>query len=1148
MAINKKASLKKTANSAGFCKVPFIIDKNTNKKIRLEKNKTNEYVLPDGTLYKKEIHGNYKIERRPIMQPEDLLDKTSFPLLARTLNLQKYQSIIQELRDAVKTTSSGIVNFVIGCETDVAEGILKSAFPPGSGIVYKGVEGDGYNINTANWDEQQAKGSLTRLIRGNAKGIDEDSINQMEDIHKQKKAVRQTGLSAVSPLVGLDPQSELSSWLTWEPPPPAQPGMPRYNPDEDRETMMMNQVQKYRAIIERIKQFKLGIAEAEKRIQAIEDPYDTEKTILDPNTKIYISQAQQYKAEQLTIKNNYDLIGQLQTMLPQERSFSGEPVYDGLGFVDYGNVGDIYKTLKSSTMTPMANTVPEIHAQYIKKIVLDSKEKIQQIRHEAKVRGVREPKQNDPASKNNILAICNQLDRFLSIVESHPENRAYINRLEGDFTRAVKALCEILKDNNSVLILNNVHGSPLVRATDHTGVAGSSDLQFVADDVLSDHFVKSTVRNNKKIILVSRQKIRSKAGVIRYVPSDPNAFLVDDDEGFELVKYHLEKCINKVIASIKEAEQKKAAGLLPEDFKIPSLASINVSKFDIKQIAQMLNAKTQVEADDFLGAVFKKAMNDETGAVSGIDLIKASRQLNNDSIRDDAKWTSTGGAVTPMFRKEAKLTWDEFIYSDRSDWGKKVEEIHTIVKTVGSKIGQQKKLMQQVSEKQSGLATEVGTTIEELDDEIDRLNSEIETDLHNGIKHFMILYGPPGCGKSAFPEALATQLGYDMLDVNFGETQGGLVGQTQQFTRALLEAIKKMSNVVIRLDELDGQFVGGGGGGTGASVDRSQMTMLLNFFQDHEELLMKRNIFFVATTNHLEKIDPALVNRSDTAEVPTPFDEEGYERFLDKAIRIMKRNMPVGLVYTYDKQDPWKDTERFWDSVTPHIPEMAKSLVGTGMNFRSLCNFISKMFASHRSRIESAKRSQLYSSDIEKYKEIYSSFCIVNPRTQEKTWPQPKLIGMPFTIKNFCEAAKRSHMIDAHGNKVEPTNDMGEFQQMKFGIDEYARVLNGEEDTSSLGPAQLSLPMDIPEENIEDTLMPVASTDYYYKHLVKAGFDKVIAKKTIEAQFKAKQKETYQMRINRIARGDIRDYDSIELDGIGIYPIPPSKNVKKQKV
>ena len=42
----------------------------------------------------------------------------------------------------------GIVNFVIGNETDVADAILKYAFPPGSGIVYKGIEGDGYDINT----------------------------------------------------------------------------------------------------------------------------------------------------------------------------------------------------------------------------------------------------------------------------------------------------------------------------------------------------------------------------------------------------------------------------------------------------------------------------------------------------------------------------------------------------------------------------------------------------------------------------------------------------------------------------------------------------------------------------------------------------------------------------------------------------------------------------------------------------------------------------------------------------------------------------------------------------------------------------------------------------------------------------------------
>ena len=64
----------------------------------------------------------------------------------------------------------------------------------------------------------------------------------------------------------------------------------------------------------------------------------------------------------------------------------------------------------------------------------------------------------------------------------------------------------------------------------------------------------------------------------------------------------------------------------------------------------------------------------------------------------------------------------------------------------------------------------------------------------SGIPHFLILYGGPGCGKSAYAEALANKLGYDMLDVDFGQTGGGLVGQTETWSRALIESFKKMSN------------------------------------------------------------------------------------------------------------------------------------------------------------------------------------------------------------------------------------------------------------------------------------------------------------------------------------------------------------------
>ena len=68
------------------------------------RNDNNQYVLSDGvTLYNPEIHGEVRFKTRPVLSESDLTDYDNFPIQSKILKLKKYQSIIKELRDAVKT-------------------------------------------------------------------------------------------------------------------------------------------------------------------------------------------------------------------------------------------------------------------------------------------------------------------------------------------------------------------------------------------------------------------------------------------------------------------------------------------------------------------------------------------------------------------------------------------------------------------------------------------------------------------------------------------------------------------------------------------------------------------------------------------------------------------------------------------------------------------------------------------------------------------------------------------------------------------------------------------------------------------------------------------------------------------------------------
>jgi len=116
---------------------------------------------------------------RPVMNTEDL--KMTNPGLARCLDCDQYQKLINLLRKAVKTSKAGIVNFVIGTEAEVADAILKAAFPPGSGTVYRGV--DGYGIDCANWGGvDEARNMLAVLVGGNVRTWNSADLQHIRDI------------------------------------------------------------------------------------------------------------------------------------------------------------------------------------------------------------------------------------------------------------------------------------------------------------------------------------------------------------------------------------------------------------------------------------------------------------------------------------------------------------------------------------------------------------------------------------------------------------------------------------------------------------------------------------------------------------------------------------------------------------------------------------------------------------------------------------------------------------------------------------------------------------------------------------------------------------------------------------------------------
>ena len=115
-----------------------------------------------------------------------------------------------------------------------------------------------------------------------------------------------------------------------------------------------------------------------------------------------------------------------------------------------------------------------------------------------------------------------------------------------------------------------------------------------------------------------------------------------------------------------------------------------------------------------------------------------------------------------------------------------------------------------------------------------------------------LLLGVPGTGKSAFAKALGRETGRPTLCMDIGALMGGLVGSTEEATRAALRMIDAMAPCVVFLDEVEKGLSGvSNSGQTDSGVTARIFGAFLTWLNDHTT-----DVFVVATCNDISKLPP----------------------------------------------------------------------------------------------------------------------------------------------------------------------------------------------------------------------------------------------------------------------------------------------------
>lgn len=141
----------------------------------------------------------------------------------------------------------------------------------------------------------------------------------------------------------------------------------------------------------------------------------------------------------------------------------------------------------------------------------------------------------------------------------------------------------------------------------------------------------------------------------------------------------------------------------------------------------------------------------------------------------------------------------------------------------------------------------------------------------------MLLYGPPGCGKTFVAEKFAEETGFNFILVKSSDLSSSFIHGSQEKIAQLFKQAEQKAPIVICFDEFDALVPDRSNIGAQYSAGE------VNEFLSQLNNCSQRGIFVVGTTNRPDKIDPAVLRTGRIDKqvyVPLPDKEARKEMFL----------------------------------------------------------------------------------------------------------------------------------------------------------------------------------------------------------------------------------------------------------------------------
>ncbi|MDR1993539.1 MAG: CDC48 family AAA ATPase [Nitrososphaerota archaeon] len=184
-----------------------------------------------------------------------------------------------------------------------------------------------------------------------------------------------------------------------------------------------------------------------------------------------------------------------------------------------------------------------------------------------------------------------------------------------------------------------------------------------------------------------------------------------------------------------------------------------------------------------------------------------------------------------------------------------------------------------------------------LDDVKQHLKEAVEWPLKNpemftrlGIRapKGILMYGPPGCGKTLLARAVATESEANFISIKGPEVFSKWVGESEKAIREVFRKARMAAPAVIFLDEIDSLTPRRGIGMSDSGVSERVISQLLT---EMDGITTLQDIVVIAATNRPDMVDSAVIRpgRFDRLiYVPEPDDKSRLQIF-----KIYTKGMPI---------------------------------------------------------------------------------------------------------------------------------------------------------------------------------------------------------------------------------------------------------------